>query len=229
ISLKPATRAKKNVIVQVLECRGLKVKTSRTYLLLRLAVVRFTVPVPCLAETPSASKPFKSCTVFKHSCQYLMCHINTEGLFRKPGSFTRMKVLKQGRMSPSVCLSPNSSLSFGGAVASDVACLLKRFFRDLPEPLLPQELHSALCQAQPVAARLVKNDTALVPSCHLVIITAKFGEFLSNHLEGVSVTDGANYSISLFLDPRGGSLSLTHVVVLVDFFVSQPTVFIETS
>ena len=36
-----------------------------------------------------------------------------------------------------------------------------------------------------------------------------------------------------FLDPRGGSLSLTHVVVvvllLVDFFVSQPTVFIETS
>ena len=35
------------------------------------------------------------------------------------------------------------------------------------------------------------------------------------------------------LDPRGGSLSPTHVVVLhlllVDFFVSQPTVFIETS
>jgi len=36
-----------------------------------------------------------------------------------------------------------------------------------------------------------------------------------------------------FLDPSGGSHSLTHVVVLhlllVDFFVSQPTVFIETS
>ena len=41
------------------------------------------------------------------------------------------------------------------------------------------------------------------------------------------------YSSASFLDPRGGSLSLTHVVVLllllVDFFVSQPTVFIETS
>ena len=39
--------------------------------------------------------------------------------------------------------------------------------------------------------------------------------------------------IYVFLDPRGGSLSLTHIVVLnlllVDFFVSQPTVFIETS
>ena len=32
-----------------------------------------------------------------------------------------------------------------------------------------------------------------------------------------------------FLDPGGGSLSLTHGVVLVYFFVSQPTVFIETS
>ena len=39
--------------------------------------------------------------------------------------------------------------------------------------------------------------------------------------------------IGIFLDPRGGSLSLIHVVVLllllVDFFVSQHTVFIETS
>ena len=47
-------------------------------------------------------------------------------------------------------------------------------------------------------------------------------------------TDRADYSNPpFFLDPRGGSLSLTHVVVLhlllVDFFVSQPTVFIETS
>ena len=37
------------------------------------------------------------------------------------------------------------------------------------------------------------------------------------------------FCYDLFLDPRGGSLSLTHVVVLVDLFVSQPTVFIETS
>uniref|UniRef100_UPI00358F08C1 rho GTPase-activating protein 11A-like isoform X2 n=1 Tax=Myxine glutinosa TaxID=7769 RepID=UPI00358F08C1 len=74
------------------------------------------------------------------SCQYLMQHISMEGLFRKPGSFTRMKVLKE-RIS-------RGEATVEGAVASDVACLLKRFFRDLPEPLLPQELHSALCQAQ---------------------------------------------------------------------------------
>ena len=39
--------------------------------------------------------------------------------------------------------------------------------------------------------------------------------------------------VPALLDPPGGSLSLTHVAVLhlllVDFFVSQPTVFIETS
>ena len=32
-----------------------------------------------------------------------------------------------------------------------------------------------------------------------------------------------------FLDPHEGSLSVTHVVVLVDFFVSQPRDFIKTS
>ena len=46
-------------------------------------------------------------------------------------------------------------------------------------------------------------------------------------------THGLEARIITFLDPRGGSLSLTRVVVLhlllVDFFVSQPTVFIETS
>ena len=35
-----------------------------------------------------------------------------------------------------------------------------------------------------------KNDTALELSCHVVIITTKFGEFLPNRLGGDSMTDG---------------------------------------
>ena len=31
------------------------------------------------------------------------------------------------------------------------------------------------------------------------------------------ITQIMTYAVSIFLDPRGGSLSLTHVVVLVDF------------
>ena len=45
----------------------------------------------------------------------------------------------------------------------------------------------------------------------------------------INTDNGVMISFTSFLDPRGGSLSLTHVVVLVDFFVSQLTVFIETS
>ena len=35
---------------------------------------------------------------------------------------------------------------------------------------------------------------ALAPSCHVVIITTKFDEFLHNHLGGDSVTDGTVYN-----------------------------------
>ena len=35
-----------------------------------------------------------------------------------------------------------------------------------------------------------KNDTVLTPSCHVMIITTKFREFLHNRLGGDSVTDG---------------------------------------
>ena len=36
----------------------------------------------------------------------------------------------------------------------------------------------------------VKNDTALAPSCTVVIITTNFSEFMHNRLGGDSVTDG---------------------------------------
>ena len=34
------------------------------------------------------------------------------------------------------------------AVPCDVACLVKQFFRELPEPILPTELHGAFLKAQ---------------------------------------------------------------------------------
>jgi len=35
-----------------------------------------------------------------------------------------------------------------------------------------------------------KNETALAPSCHVVVLTTKFGEFLHNCLGGDSMMDG---------------------------------------
>ena len=65
--------------------------------------------------------------------------------------------------------------------------------------------------------------------------TCKFILFLDPRGGSLSLTHVVALHLLLvdFLDPRGGSLSLTHVValhlLLADFFVSQPTVFIETS
>ena len=42
-----------------------------------------------------------------------------------------------------------------------------------------------------------KSNTALAHSCHVLIITIKFGEFLLNFL-GDGVTDGADYNIPQF-------------------------------
>ncbi|CAN0408730.1 unnamed protein product [Lampetra planeri] len=74
------------------------------------------------------------------ACQYLQQHASTEGLFRKSGSFSRMKELKERIQcgEASVCAAP----------ACDVAGLLKQFFRELPEPLIARELHDVFYRAQ---------------------------------------------------------------------------------
>ena len=63
--------------------------------------------------------------------------------------------------------------------------------------------------------------------CEIVILNPRGGSLSLTHVVVLHLL------LMDFLDPRGGSLSLTHIVVLhlllVDFFVSQPTVFIETS
>ncbi|KAM4641639.1 rho GTPase-activating protein 11A-like [Discoglossus pictus] len=90
-------------------------------------------------------------------CQYLSHHLGTEGLFRKSGSVTRIKTLKAQLES--------GVTSFSSAHPSDVAALLKQFFRDLPQPLVPLELQDALCQIQEsVPERLRGSATTLVTS-----------------------------------------------------------------
>lgn len=70
------------------------------------------------------------------ACTSLKEHIHTEGLFRKSGSVIRLKALKSKLDHGEACLS--------SALPCDVAGLLKQFFRELPEPVLPADLHEAL-------------------------------------------------------------------------------------
>ncbi|KAH0620575.1 hypothetical protein JD844_021190, partial [Phrynosoma platyrhinos] len=90
------------------------------------------------------------------ACKYLEEHIHTEGLFRKSGSFVRLKTLKtkldQGE----------SGLST--AQPCDVAGLLKQFFRELPEPILSTDLQEALIKAQQLNSE-EKISATLLLSC----------------------------------------------------------------
>nr|AAI34069.1 Zgc:153345 protein [Danio rerio] len=79
------------------------------------------------------------------ACVFLSQHLNTEGLFRKTGSLTRIRALRadleQGKP---VFLPPHSSL----LQPSDVASLIKQFLRELSSPLIPTDLQIPLIQAQ---------------------------------------------------------------------------------
>ncbi|XP_037358057.1 rho GTPase-activating protein 11A [Talpa occidentalis] len=109
------------------------------------------------------------------ACTSLEEHIHTEGLFRKSGSVTRLKALKNKLDHGESCLS--------SAPPCDIAGLLKQFFRELPEPLLPADLHEALFKAQQLGTE-EKNKATLLISCliadHAIDVLRYFFNFLRN-------------------------------------------------
>ncbi|XP_077175212.1 rho GTPase-activating protein 11A [Paroedura picta] len=109
------------------------------------------------------------------ACEYLEEHIHTEGLFRKSGSFVRLKALKNKLDQGEKCLST--------AQPCDVAGLLKQFFRELPEPILPSDLQEALIKAQQLSCE-EKNSATVLISClmtdRMVDTLRYFFSFLKN-------------------------------------------------
>uniref|UniRef100_A0A0C9R7K1 ARHGAP11A protein n=1 Tax=Fopius arisanus TaxID=64838 RepID=A0A0C9R7K1_9HYME len=69
----------------------------------------------------------------KQAVNYLDLHLNQEGLFRKAGSQTRQREL--------VARFDNGNELGDKYNAIDVANCLKKYLRDLPEPLIPNEFH----------------------------------------------------------------------------------------
>ncbi|XP_028809235.1 rho GTPase-activating protein 11B-like isoform X2 [Denticeps clupeoides] len=72
------------------------------------------------------------------ACTSLFEHMQTEGIFRKSGSVAHIKALQAKLDKGEDCLS--------SALPLDVAGLLKQFFRELPEPILPQVEVCSGCQ-----------------------------------------------------------------------------------
>lgn len=117
------------------------------------------------------------------ACTSLEEHIHTEGLFRKSGSVIRLKALKNKL--------DHGESGLSSAPPCDIAGLLKQFFRELPEPLLPTDLHEALFKAQQLGAE-EKNKATLLLSCLMPEHTIDILRYFFNFLRNVSLRSSEN-------------------------------------
>ncbi|XP_071283127.1 rho GTPase-activating protein 11A-like isoform X2 [Agelaius tricolor] len=116
------------------------------------------------------------------TCEYLEEHVNTEGLFRKSGSLVRLKALKSKLDQGENCLS--------AALPCDVAGLLKQFFRELPEPILPPHLQEGLFKAQQLGNE--KKTATVLLSCLMADRTIAALRYFFNFLRTVSLRSNEN-------------------------------------
>ncbi|NXP56127.1 RHGBA protein, partial [Heliornis fulica] len=116
------------------------------------------------------------------TCEYLEEHVHTEGLFRKSGSLARLKALKSKLDHGENCIST--------ALPCDVAGLLKQFFRELPEPILPPHLQEGLFKAQQLGDE-TKTATVLL-SCLMADRTIEALRYFFNFLRTVSLRSNEN-------------------------------------
>ncbi|XP_056348393.1 rho GTPase-activating protein 11A isoform X2 [Oenanthe melanoleuca] len=116
------------------------------------------------------------------TCAYLEEHVHTEGLFRKSGSLVRLKALKSKLDQGENCLS--------AALPCDVAGLLKQFFRELPEPILPPHLQEGLFKAQQLGNE--KKTATILLSCLMADRTIAALRYFFNFLRTVSLRSSEN-------------------------------------
>ncbi|KAM8921239.1 rho GTPase-activating protein 11A [Pelodytes ibericus] len=119
-----------------------------------------------------------------HICKHLEHHAHTEGLFRKSGSVARQKLLKAKLESGDSCLLE--------APACDVAGILKQFFRELPEPILPTDLQDALYKAQQLASGEERTSATMLISCLIPERTIPILRYFFTFLHAVSMRSDAN-------------------------------------
>ncbi|XP_074091142.1 rho GTPase-activating protein 11A [Macrotis lagotis] len=117
------------------------------------------------------------------ACTSLEEHVHIEGLFRKSGSVIRLKALKSKLDRGENCLS--------SAPPCDIAGLLKQFFRELPEPILPVDFHEALIKAQQLETEEKITATVLL-SCLMTDSIIYILRYFFNFLRNVSLRAGEN-------------------------------------
>ncbi|XP_042356888.1 rho GTPase-activating protein 11A [Plectropomus leopardus] len=132
------------------------------------------------------------------ACMILLAHVDTEGLFRKSGSVVRLKALRAKLDAGEECLST--------ALPCDVAGLLKQFFRELPEPVLPSELQEAFLKAQQLATEEDRTSATMLLSCVLpdknLSVLRYFFDFLHNVSKRSAENKMDSSNLSVILAPN---------------------------
>ncbi|XP_072286682.1 uncharacterized protein [Pyxicephalus adspersus] len=134
----------------------------------------FGVPLQSLPPSTNGDVPQLVIDI----CQFLSCHLSTEGLFRKSGSVIRIKTLKAQLESGETSLS--------SAHPSDVAALLKQFFRELPLPLLTPELQDPLCQIQQTLCEEHRDSATTLVTCLLPPVHGETLRYFCTFLQTVA-------------------------------------------
>ncbi|XP_045143606.1 ARHGAP11A-SCG5 protein [Echinops telfairi] len=124
------------------------------------------------------------------ACTTLEAHVHTEGLFRKSGSVIRLRALKNKL--------DHGENGLASALPCDIAGLLKQFFRELPEPVLPANLHEALFKAQQLGPEEKTKATVLL-SCLMADHTIDILRYFFNFLRNVSLRSSENKMDSINL------------------------------
>ncbi|XP_057716249.1 rho GTPase-activating protein 11A-like [Corythoichthys intestinalis] len=132
------------------------------------------------------------------ACMKLQAHVDTEGLFRKSGSVLRLKALRAKVDSGEECLS--------SALPCDIASLVKQFFRELPEPVLPTELQEAFLKAQQLPSQEDRTSATVLLSCILpdrsLSVLCHFLDFLQNVSKRSAENKMDIANLSLILAPN---------------------------
>ncbi|XP_023286746.1 rho GTPase-activating protein 11A isoform X1 [Seriola lalandi dorsalis] len=132
------------------------------------------------------------------ACMKLLAHVDTEGLFRKSGSVIRLKALRAKLDAGEECLST--------ALPCDVAGLVKQFFRELPEPVLPTELQEAFLKAQQLPTEEERISATMLLSCVLpdrnLCVLRHFFDFLHNVSKRSAENKMDSSNLSLILAPN---------------------------
>ncbi|CAL8110913.1 unnamed protein product [Orchesella dallaii] len=104
--------------------------------------------------------------LIKETCDFLREHIQTEGIFRKSGSSSRVQALMQRFFN----LETQEKFIFTAYDSVfDVATVLKQYLREMESPLVPYDIHNVLRKCMEVSSESSREEAVMLTTCLLPV------------------------------------------------------------